>query len=197
MTKYIAVIDESGKQTLEYVCLIVGDHDSISKNLKNISHKFTHMNKIPENEKRPLLDKFDFTGKILVCCMKLFLIDLRVEIDKYVDKKKCRKNKRNLNQVIGIELRSILQTVILNNNDIRDCEIDKLTFQVDNDTLRDYLKASGLKTEPPKDAHKLADCVAHANFKRWKLDSVVELVDEKFKTDFHEIVMDGIRRFVK
>jgi dsDNA-specific endonuclease/ATPase MutS2 len=65
----IATIDESGIETLEYVCVIIGDYPSIKKNLAKIPSKFTHMTNMPEKEKQPWLESFDFTGNILVCCM--------------------------------------------------------------------------------------------------------------------------------
>lgn len=48
-------IDESGKRTLEYVCFIIGDSQSINVNASKIPPKFTHMTNMPEKQKLPLL----------------------------------------------------------------------------------------------------------------------------------------------
>ena len=192
MPELVAVIDESGKTTLEFICVIIGDNTSVNKNVVKIPTKFTHMTNMPENEKLPLLRSFDFTGNIYVCCINIGLKELESTIDGYIRRKKNNKNKNWFRATVGYELELTLRNEFDIFTRSNDWDLKQLEFEVDNSELSGYLKSAGFKTKTKTRAHELADCVAHANFKNWPLDNIREL-NNGFKLEFHNRVMSTIK----
>ena len=186
----IAAIDDSGQ--FEYIAVVMGDEQSINNNGKKLPASFTHMNRIPKKEKLPLLRSFNFRGNICVCCMNIDLLNLRKSIDYHSTKLRKRKIKRNFSAIVGYEIKLALQNnfndIILDNK----CTINDIIFQVDNDILREYLGYSGLQSTTPDVAHKLADCVAHSNYHKYKIETVKEC-GKDFKSDFHQKVMQQVK----
>lgn len=186
----IAAIDDSGQ--FEYIAVVMGGEQSINNNGKKLPANFTHMNRIPKKEKLPLLRSFNFSDNIYVCCMNIDLLNLRKSIDVYTTKIRKRKIKRNISAIVGYEIKLALQN---NFNDIilqNKSTINDIVFQVDNDILREYLGYSGLQSTTPDIAHKLADCVAHSNFHKYKVENIKEC-GKNFKRDFHQRVIQQVK----
>jgi hypothetical protein len=75
-----------------------------------------------------------------------------------------------------------------------DSTVDDIEFEVDNTSVRQYLRDGGLRVRYPSNTHKIADCIAHANGQGYSLgDNVVEY-KENFKKEFHGRVVKSLTR---
>lgn len=198
MSELIAVIDESGPDgdPLKHISVIVSDLPTINNNLIKLPSNFTRMANLSEKEKLPLLHRLDFSGNIYVGCMHVSLKQLRNKIDERIVKKRSNKIKRNVTRIVGVELRSRLNNAIWEFVRKNKYEIDRLVFEIDNDILKEYLEISGLNTKPRTNNHKIADCIAHANYKGWSLKNVIES-NKNFQPNFHDSVLSQVNKKIK
>jgi hypothetical protein len=195
LPELFAAIDESSG--LEYLAFVVGDENAINLNFKHLPNNFTHMTTVFSDKKykMELLRKFDFTGDILVSCVKFDILGLRKKIDRLLlVKHHVRKPKRNTNASIAYELKDSIQSIYRDFITLHGYTIEELSFEVDNPTVKEFLTSTNCNCIHPQKAHKIADCIAHANGKHWNFNSPVRELQDSFKNKFHRKVMDRISR---
>jgi hypothetical protein len=191
LTDLLAGIDESENG---YYAIVVGDADAITKNVRHLPDGFTHITSLYANSdgKRKIVDDFDFSGNIMVSCLKFGLSDLRKVVDDEIRKGRIRMPKEKINRKIGYEVVRAIDKIYHDFALKNHIDIKSIVFEIDNRLLRDYLK-QGYKTmlkskNDPHGAHSIADCIAYANYRGWTLANVVEYHDD-FEQEFRKNVL--------
>ena len=189
----VAAVDETNN--LEYWAFVVGVPQAIALNEKKLPSTFSHMTTLGKmRDKRSLLNEFVWDGDILVCCVKYGIPELRQMIRNKRKSQALRRRGEQINQSISYEIGHSIREmygdfVVKNGMDMTD-----LQFQADNLQVRNYLRASGHTCINPAGAHKIADCIAHANGKHIKMDSHIYEYGDEFKRNFQRRVMNCIIR---
>jgi hypothetical protein len=184
LTIFEGAVDET--KDGEYLAFVICDIQTISKNLEVFPSGFKHLSDISYTnaQRKKIIDKLDLNGNLSACCIKfdipLILKYIRFDAPKRVSSKRSY-------QKISYRMKSALNTIftpfLIRNQKI----IQDISFQVDNNLIRSLLTPAGFKCTKPSGLHKIADCIAYANLKKWDLKTlkVVEKGDD-FSTDFFE-----------
>jgi len=177
----MAAIDDSGD--LEYLSIIIGETDKMENLAKTLPSSFTHMTDLDRKTKKKILSGLNFNGNMKICCIKFGYPDLR---DAYKNKSKDVENRKynqkfyyNLAIEIKIKLQLLFKDFLIRNN----LCLENIVFEVDNDIVRDILKYNGIKFIRPGGLHKIADCIAHANYKHLKVNGINEYNNDQFKDE--------------
>jgi len=194
LTKLLGGIDEG--HDLDYLSLIVGDEQVISSNYKILPHGFTHLTRMgyTKTEKLQLLKKFDFTGNILVYCVKFGFSELRDTIEHAQSLRNHKISTKIIRSKVGYEVVLDIRKLFTNFVNSNRLSVDKIEFEVDNDQVRRYIQDGGLRHRNPDRIHKIADCVVHANGREWSFNNNVKELGDQFKNDFHTRVLKSLTR---
>lgn len=189
-----AAIDETldGK----YLAFVVGEPKKIGENAFMLPQPFTHMTRmrLTRDEKKAIIQSFNFEGEILVYCIKFGLPKLQDAIREAISTKRCRRPKNIILSKAAYEF--VYKVRFLYADFVRrsGMTVDDLIFQVDNPLIQGYLKDGGLRTEKPGFAHRIADCIAYANSHSWPVNQRVLELGDSFERDFHSRVIKALTR---
>jgi hypothetical protein len=186
MSNLHAAIDETNDG--EYISILIGDSESIRRNEKKLPSNFKHMTSIEsKDDKLNIIKAFDFTGNIFACCAKIGLPQLREKID--CIQKTTRKSQRKVSNSLAYEFRYSLQSICKNFLIDNSITLEELKIEVDNDLIRNYLHTTNCNVVSPNQAHKIADCIVHANGKHWRVNQDIKEFGTRFTIDFHKKVL--------
>lgn len=187
MTDYVGALDETNNG--EYIACMICDNDALIKNTSFLPPNFTHMTKIFYDSKlqQNIINSFDFDGNILIGCIKFGIPEVREFLRNAINNRRVPQSKYR--SKVSYRMTESLNGIFDNFLSIRKLKITDIQFQVDNEIIKRFLIEGGLKCIKPSHAHKIVDCIAYANFKKWQLKSenIIEKGDE-FKYKFHNMI---------
>lgn len=193
MNELLAAIDES--DNLNFLAIVIGTRDSINSYSGLFRPNFKSISRLHREDKMYILDKLDFNGNIWAYCINFGLTELKNTLETQISSNRSKKMRNNITPTIGYalkyEIHNRIEEILLSNK----CTIDDITFEIDNQDLEEYLKSSGLRCNNTKTGivHRLSDCVAHANFRNFRLRNVTES-NSNFKEEFHKKIYEVIWR---
>jgi hypothetical protein len=150
-----------------------------------------------DNEKKSIVKSLDFEGIILAHCAKFGLKELDRKIGDAQLSGKCRMPTSKINNIIGYQMARIVDRFYSKFALRHHFPVRNLTFEVDNPEMISYLKSGHnafLKYGKQKDVHTIADCIANANYHRWKVSPKVIEYPSDFEERFHSSVLDSINK---
>jgi hypothetical protein len=193
LSELVAAVDETNN--LEYWAFIVGVPKSIAVNEERLPTNFSQMTTMGTiNDKRNLLNEFSWDGDVLVYCVKYGIPELLKKIRNRQESQALRRQWKQIHvrisYEIGRNIREMYEDFVVKNGIV----ITDLQFQADNDMVRNYLRTGGYKWINPAGAHRIADCIVHANGKHIKLDNRIHEYGDVFKRGFQRRVINQIIR---
>jgi hypothetical protein len=193
MEKLFGAIDEVNEG--EYLAIVIGLKSNIDNNISKLPDNFSHMTRscVNKKDKLRILQSLELKSNVHVCCVKFGIPQLQSNIEQIVAKEKSRKPKHIIYNQVAHELGKSLHDMFDKFVNTHSHTLEEIRFQVDNRPIENLLHTANLKYTQPDDAHKIADCVAHANGKHWPVSDVVHFGDE-FKRKFHNRVISRITR---
>lgn len=177
----------------EFVAVVIGEKQIIEKN-RGLLSTFRHMTNLHPAEKKDVLKQIDLRGNVLGFCIELGIPELRKTIDQKTEGKHFQKRAR-ITGSIGEEFRITLQHHYSGFLSQNGCTLNQITFQVDDNDVIEFLRKGGITfSRNTEVAHKVADCIAHANGKHWGIEGNVKNLHRDFRKDFHARVIKRIMR---
>jgi hypothetical protein len=185
MPKLFAAIDETNDGM--YLAFVVGNEESISANVKVLPTNFTHISSTlyPKPQKKMIVSKLNFSGGILVYCVRFGIPKLKNTIER--NRMPKSKVDRKISYSIISKINKMYSSFVISNG----MHIQDIPFEVDNNMVMGYLKDGGLKYSKPTNIHKLADCVAYANLCGWYIEGNVKEEGNEFEQKFHQQVLSS------
>lgn len=186
---FVAAIDDSGGN-LDYLSIIIGEKEKINSLIKTLPSDFTHMADYKRKEKKRMLSRFSITGNIKICCIRYGFPDTHKKfLEKVQENSPNYKSNQRFYNIMAeetkIKLHSLFKDFLTDNG----LSLEDIEFEVDNKVIHNILKHAGLKPIRYSQVHKIADCIAHANFKNWNVKGVVEYNSIEYKDELLERVI--------
>ncbi len=190
MTDLLGAVDETNDG--EYLAFLIGDPDAVAKNLRLLPRGFRHMSNqgYTNIERRNIINNLDLTGNLLACCIKFDIPTIKEYITSYAP---FKVSNRRYYQRVSYRMKSALNSIYNPFLMKHRKTLQEIEFQADSDTTKAFLRPSGLQCIEASDIHKIADCIAYANLKKWDLRSpnVIEKGDD-FGFSFFDSIRDDL-----
>lgn len=191
---FIGAIDDSGD--LEYVSILIGEKEKLLSIANNLPKGFVHLTTYDYQDKKRIIKMINLNGNIRVICMRFGYKSL---VSAYRNRKKTIKNNYKSDQKfynsLGMTMRNQIYYFFKDFLIANKLNLNDVCFEEDNDVIRNILKHCGIQYENAGEVHKVADCIAHANFKRWSLEGILEYNKYEFKVQFcNSFIQRAFRR---
>ncbi|KAA2279384.1 hypothetical protein [Candidatus Nitrosocosmicus sp. SS] len=192
MKEFVGAVDET--EDGEYIAFMICNHESLIKNIPCLPKNFTHLTSVfySTDRQQQIINSFDFSQGVLICCIKFGISSLRKEIDNSINFGKMPQVK--FRSKISYRMRKHLNSICSRFLDKHRIKINEVQFQVDNGDIRGFLMQGGLKCVESSYAHKIADCIAYANHRGWPLkgDHIIEK-GEDFRLSFRDQIIKDLK----
>jgi hypothetical protein len=192
LNSLVGAVDET--KDGEYLAFIICDNELISRNKNAFPEGFKHIADImyTNDTRKEIVSKLDFGGNVLACCVKFGIPEIKEHLRKGNSRNTSQKK---YYQKVSYRMKSTLNTIytpflVKNKKTIFD-----IVFEVDNKTIRSFLEPAGLKCTTISELHKIVDCIAYANLKKWN-SNPSNLVEkgEDFRQSFLETIKKDLSK---
>lgn len=185
---FVGAIDDSGNRgfNLEYLSILIGEEQKVFSIVNALPSDFVHLTDYQYPEKMEILRKINLSGNIKVICMRFGYQQLISAFNARLREKQNKKSDQKLYNSLGVTMRNHLHCFFKDFLIKNHLNIDEICFEEDHTDVRKTLLHGGLKCRNAGQVHKVADCIAHANSKHWRIDGVIEYNNPEFKMKFRE-----------
>ncbi len=192
MSSLIGAVDET--KDGEYLAFIICDNVLVERNRNVFENGLDHMSNpfYDRDTKQQIINNLDLSGNTLACCIKFGIPQIKEYQEKSGRNISSAKCYRKTSYRIKSTLNTIYANFLVNNR----TTIQDIVFEVDNNTIRSFLRPAGLQcTSILSELHNIADCIAYANLKEWKLDrpNLIEK-GENFRQYFLKIIKNDLSK---
>lgn len=188
---FVGAIDDSGNKghNLEFLSILIGEEQKVYSIVNTLPSDFVHLTDYQYPEKMAILRNINLSGNIKVICMRFGYEQLISAYNARLTEKQNKKSDQKLYNSLGVTMKNHLHVFFKDFLIKNHLNITDIHFEEDHSDIRKTLLHGGLKCKDAGLIHKVADCIAHANFKNWRIKGVIEYNKMEFKTQFRESFM--------
>lgn len=187
MDKLFCAVDETNDG--EFLAFVVCDEISLKQHMLRLPKGFTHISdsKYPQPNKKQIIDNLNLNGNTLAFCVRFDIPTVKEMLE---NSGLGKTPKKKIQQKISYRMISTLNDMFSSFLLKQRFHLKDLSFEVDNDTVKRFLNDGGLCCIKPSGTHKIADCIAYANLRRWEVKGNVKELGQEYS----EVFLSTIRK---